>query len=211
VRGATAALGDEVTARLQELHDRARFEELYGGTRVSVLGYLARRSRSPEDAADLLAEVYLTAWRRIDDVPAGDEARLWLFGVARRVLANHQRRVRTESGLASALEASLCSVPLTFDADADPRSDAVAEALARLSAKDRELLTLSAWEDLSPAEIAVVLGQRVGVVRVRLHRARKNLREKLSASPAFSLHASSGSRESVGLTASGRTTAVAPR
>jgi RNA polymerase sigma factor (sigma-70 family) len=185
VRGATAALGDEVTV-LQELRDRERFEVLYGGTRVSVLGYLARRSRSPEDAADLLAEVYLIAWRRIDDVPAGDEARLWLFGVARRVLANHHRRVRTESGLASALEASLRSVPLTLDADADPRSDAVAEALARVSAKDRELLTLSAWEDLSPAEIAVVLGQRVGVVRVRLHRARKNLRDRLSALPDMS-------------------------
>jgi RNA polymerase sigma-70 factor (ECF subfamily) len=171
-----------VTA-LQELRDRERFEELYGATRVSVLGYLARRSRSPEDAADLLAEVYLVAWRRIDDVPAGDEARLWLFGVARRVLANHHRRARTESGLAKALEASLRSVPLSFDAELDPRSDAVAEALARLTAKDRELLTLSAWEDLSPAEIAVVLGQRVGVVRVRLHRARKNLRDKLSALP----------------------------
>jgi RNA polymerase sigma factor (sigma-70 family) len=182
VRGAAAALGDEVTA-LQERRDRARFEELYGGTRVSVLGYLARRSRTPEDAADLLAEVYLIAWRRIDDVPTGEEARLWLFGVARRVLANHHRRARTESGLATALEASLRSAPLTLDADADPTSGVVAEALARLSAKDRELLTLSAWEDLSPAEIAVVLGQRVGVVRVRLHRARKNLRAKLSALP----------------------------
>jgi RNA polymerase sigma factor (sigma-70 family) len=180
VRGAAAALGDEVTA-IQELRDRARFEELYGGTRISVLGYLARRSRTREDAADLLAEVYLIAWRRIDDVPAGDEARLWLFGVARRVLANHHRRVRTESGLAAALEASLRSVPLILDTDADPRADAVTDALVRLSAKDRELLTLSAWEDLSPAEIAVVLGQRVGVVRVRLHRARKNLRDKLSA------------------------------
>jgi RNA polymerase sigma factor (sigma-70 family) len=182
VRAPTAALGDEVTA-LQELRDRERFEELYGGTRVLVLGYLARRSRSPEDAADLLAEVYLVAWRRIDDVPAGDEARLWLFGVARRVLANHHRRARTESGLATALEASLRSVALGFDAEPDPRSDAVAEALARLTAKDRELLTLSAWEDLSPAEIAVVLGQRVGAVRVRLHRARKNLRDNVAALP----------------------------
>jgi RNA polymerase sigma-70 factor (ECF subfamily) len=86
-------------------------------------------------------------------------------------------------------------VPLTLDADADPRSDAVAEALARLSAKDRELLTLSAWEDLSPAEIAVVLGQRVGVVRVRLHRARKNLRDKLSALPDTSTSTSTASTD----------------
>jgi RNA polymerase sigma-70 factor (ECF subfamily) len=191
VRGAAAALGYEVTVRPQEIRDTARFEELYRRTRISVLGYLARRSRSPEDAADLLAEVYLIAWRRMDDVPAGEEARLWLFGVARRVLANHHRRVRKELGLASALEASLRAVPPSFAADADPRSDAVTEALARLSAKDRELLTLSAWEDLSPAEIAVVLGQRVGLVRVRLHRARKSLKAILAALPDTSISAAS--------------------
>jgi RNA polymerase sigma-70 factor (ECF subfamily) len=158
-----------------------RFEELYAETRIPVLAYLLRRTESPEDAADLLAEVYLAAWRRISDVPRGDQARLWLFGVARRLLANHRRRVRTQSAAVAAVAAALRAV-VPEDAPYDPRADAATAALAKLSAADRELLTLSAWEDLSPAQIAVVVGRPVGVVRVRLHRARRRLRDQLEDS-----------------------------
>jgi RNA polymerase sigma-70 factor (ECF subfamily) len=163
-------------------HDEARFEELYAETRVPVLAYLLRRTASPEDAADLLADVYLVAWRRIGDVPGGAEARLWLFGVARRLLANYRRGTRTQMAAAAAVVESL-RVTVSEPAPLDPRAEAVSNALAMLGAADRELLTLSAWEDLSPAQIAVVVGRPVGVVRVRLHRARRRLREKL-AEPA---------------------------
>ena len=160
------------------MSDSRRFDQLYVATRVPVLAYLLRRTETPEDAADVLAEVFLVAWRRIDDVPRGDEARLWLFGVARRQLAGHRRRARKQTPAAAAVgEALRVAV-----ADRDPRADAVAEALAKLSRADRELLTLSAWEDLTPAEIAVVVRRPVGVVRVRLHRARRRLREQLEDS-----------------------------
>jgi len=56
--------------------DRDRFEQVYGETRQAVLAYLLRRTDSIEDAADLLSEVYLVAWRRIGNLPLGDEARL---------------------------------------------------------------------------------------------------------------------------------------
>jgi RNA polymerase sigma factor (sigma-70 family) len=162
--------------------DRTRFDELFAETRVALLGYLARRCQSPEDAADLLAEVFLVAWRRIADVPQGDDGRLWLYGVARRVLANHHRRTRSETGLAVELGNALRFVPLEPHADEldDARLPLLADALARLGDKDRELLTLTAWEDLAPAQIAKVIGQPVGVVRVRLHRARGRLREGLA-------------------------------
>lgn len=178
-------MGDEVTPHQQDDRQRARFEQMYQRTRVPILGYLARRSQSPEDAADLLAEVYLIAWRRINDVPSGDQTRLWLYGVARRVLANHHRRTRTETGLAAALQTSLRSTPLELhEPDAtDPRAQGVPQALARLNANDRELLTLSAWEGLTPSQIAVVLRQPSSVVRVRLHRARARLRTELEATP----------------------------
>jgi RNA polymerase sigma factor (sigma-70 family) len=175
-----------------EHDERARFESLYRETRVPVLAYLMRRTVSPEDAADLLADVYLVAWRRIRDVPPGDEARLWLFGVARRVLSSHRRRARAATGLGVALAESLRLIAAELAADAegaDPRVERVASAMAALSRKDRELLTLSAWEGLTPAEIAVVVGQPAGVVRVRLHRARRRLREELlelSAEPVRS-------------------------
>ena len=157
---------------------RDRFDHVYRTTRAALLAYLVRRTETPEDAADLLGEVYLVAWRRIADVPAGEQARLWLFGVARRVLANHRRRVRTQTELAAALERTL----QTHDAE-QPRlaaddSAAVGEVLASLSAADRELLMLRHWEELKPAEIAVVLGRPAAVIRVRLHRARRRAEAK---------------------------------
>ena len=70
---------------------RERFEEVFGAHRDAVLGYLRRRTDSGHDAADLLADTFLVAWRRLDDLPPGNQTRPWLYGVARRVLANHRR------------------------------------------------------------------------------------------------------------------------
>ena len=64
-----------------------RFTALFEATRLPLLAYAVRRVADPADAADVVAETYLVAWRRLDDVPAGADARPWLFGVARRVLA----------------------------------------------------------------------------------------------------------------------------
>lgn len=163
--------------------DRARFENVYGETRVPILGYLVRRTANPDDAADLLAEVYLIAWRRIDDLPPGDEARLWLFGVARRVLANHHRRMRTETGLALALRDELRFIGRDSADAGDSQAEAVRAALAELGSRDRELLTLSAWEGLTPVEMAKMLGRPAGLVRVQLHRARNRLRGSIADRP----------------------------
>jgi RNA polymerase sigma factor (sigma-70 family) len=161
--------------------DRARFEDVNRKTRVPVLAYLLRRTTDPEDAADLLADVYLVVWRRIDDLPRGDEARLWLFGVARRSLANHRRKKRSESGLAGELQASLRLLEIDSGGSAsDPSAEAVRAALAAIGEKDRELLMLSAWEELSPAQIAAVVDRPVGLVRVQLHRARRKLGELMA-------------------------------
>jgi RNA polymerase sigma factor (sigma-70 family) len=181
--------------------DRTRFDALFADTRVPLLGYLARRCQSTDDAADLLAEVFLVAWRRIDDVPRGDDGRLWLYGVARRVLANHHRRTRSETGLAIELGSEPMRVPLEPHAEEldDARLPLLADALERLGDKDRELLSLTAWEDLAPAQIAKVIGQPVGVVRVRLHRARARLREALAelGAPAATPSASGSSTRCV--------------
>jgi RNA polymerase sigma-70 factor (ECF subfamily) len=65
--------------------DRLLFEELVHETRDDLLAYAMRRAASPEDAADVLSETYLIAWRKLEQVPPGDSARLWLFGVAANV------------------------------------------------------------------------------------------------------------------------------
>lgn len=140
---------------------------------------MLRRVDQPEDAADLLADVYLVAWRRIDEVPHGDGARMWLYGVARRALANHRRGDRRRAALASELAAALRSVR-------PPQNDdgRLAAALATLDETDRELIMLSAWDGLTSAEIGEVLGIRAATVRVRLHRARRRLEHALESPSA---------------------------
>ena len=76
---------------------RSRFEAVYEAYHGPILGYVLRRTATPDDAADIIAETFLTAWRRLEEMPPGPEARLWLYGVARRVLANHHRGERKRS------------------------------------------------------------------------------------------------------------------
>lgn len=71
--------------------EQTRFETLYDRYAHLILAYATRRTPSYEDAADVLADTFTVVWRRINDVPDGDEARLWIYGVARRTLANHHR------------------------------------------------------------------------------------------------------------------------
>jgi RNA polymerase sigma factor (sigma-70 family) len=159
---------------------RERFERLYVETRIGVLGYLIRRAANPSDAADLLAETYVIAWRKIEDVPRDATARLWLYGVARHVLSNYHRHARVERSLLDTLrsELSVESAPYRQAADG-PFSEVIAESLGAMDPLDREILALSAWEQLTPTEIAEVVGLRPGTVRVRLHRARKVLQADL--------------------------------
>ncbi len=85
----------------------ARFERLYAEHGRAVLAYAVRRSIDAQDGADVVAETFLVAWRRLDDVPPGEAARLWLYGVARRVLANRQRSERRRERLAERLRREL--------------------------------------------------------------------------------------------------------
>ena len=142
-----------------------------------MLGYLTRRVGDPADAADLLADVYLTAWRRVTDIPSGDGGRLWLFGVARRTLANYRRRRHVENRLADTLRTALVTQLADHDIVAEKRSDALRARIASLKPTDREIIELAAYEELTPAEIAVVIGKSPGAVRVRLHRIRNILRD----------------------------------
>ncbi|MEV7808107.1 RNA polymerase sigma factor [Microbispora sp. NPDC088329] len=160
---------------------RRRFEEIYMAHYVDLLGYVRRRTETPEDAADALAETFATAWRRIGDVPAGSSARLWLYGVARRVLANGRRAETRRSALVERLGAELGQRD-EHDRPPDHEDlDAVRAAFGRLGRDDREVLALVSWEGLGSAEIATVLGCSRGAARLRLHRARKRLAKELSS------------------------------
>ncbi|MEP9363375.1 sigma-70 family RNA polymerase sigma factor [Nocardioides sp. CN2-186] len=158
------------------------FRRLYASHFDAVLGYAIRRTDRPEDAADVTAETFLVAWRRLTHVPTDAETRPWLYGVARRVLANHRRGDHRRTALGDRLRRELAgSMPDTSD-DVVQRADVVA-AMRRLSGRDQEVLELHLWEGLEPREIAEVLGLTTVVVRPRLSRARARLRELLGNDP----------------------------
>jgi RNA polymerase sigma-70 factor (ECF subfamily) len=158
------------------------FQRLYVAYFDAVLGYALRRVGTPADAADVVAETFLVTWRRRADVPEGEAARLWLYGVARKVLANQRRGDLRRSALGGRLRAELpVVVPDPTDAVAG-RTDAM-RALAQLRPADREVVELTAWEGLDSRGVADVLGITPFAARARLSRARRRLRELLGHDP----------------------------
>ncbi|MFC7493134.1 MULTISPECIES: RNA polymerase sigma factor [unclassified Nocardioides] len=166
------------------------FRRLYSSHFDAVLGFAVRRTDRPEDAADATAETFLVAWRRLQHVPTGPDQRPWLYGVARRVLANQRRGERRRSSLGDRLRRELAAAMPDPADDVVQRADVTA-AMRRLSARDQEVLELHLWEGLEPREIAEVLGLTTVVVRPRLSRARARLRELLGNDPEPSGHHSS--------------------
>ena len=150
---------------------RPEFEQLFTAVYEPLQRYLRRRT-DPTTAEDVLGDVLLVLWRRLDDIPA-DAPLAWAYGVARGCLANAVRGVGRQQRLVHRLADE---PPATAVADAD-----LDEALEALPAADRELLHLWAWEQLPPREIAVVLGISANAASIRLHRATKKLRKELLA------------------------------
>jgi RNA polymerase sigma-70 factor, ECF subfamily len=150
-----------------------RFNTLYARHYEAVRAYAWRRGR--DEADDVVAETFLVAWRRLDDVP--DDSLPWLFAVARNIRLNmarmeRRRRRREECGGAPPAAES-------FTESLEARS-ALRSGLARLSESDREVLMLAAWESLDPAQMARTLGCSKAAVAVRLHRARRRLATALA-------------------------------
>ena len=157
-----------------------RFRRLYDDHHRQILAYFLRRT-DRETAYDCAEDVFLVAWRKLDDVPTGDAALPWLYGVSWRVLANCRRKTVHERELGHLIESG------DADADSGPecqvvRKEEYAELLdtvASLSDRDREVLRLAVWEELPRAQIADVLGCSENAVNVRLHRALRRLRKGL--------------------------------
>jgi len=154
----------------------ARFEAVAAQVVEPVRRFLARRT-DPDTADDVLADTLLVLWRRLDDVPAGDEALPWAYAVARNALANAERGARRQRRLAHRI--TVTDPPTEVAPEPDAGVERVTAALERLRTDEAELLRLWAWEQLGAAEIATVLGLTPNAVSIRLHRARGKLREIL--------------------------------
>lgn len=163
---------------------RERFCGLYEEHYEHVLRYALRRTDA-EMARDVAAETFTVAWRRMDRLPA--EPLPWLYGVARRALANELRGQHRRNRLISRLElaASAAGVPTIQPDHAEEVTTSwhVRATMAKLTPRDQEILQLIAWEDLDIADAAKVLGCSNTACKVRLHRARRRLAEMLRVSP----------------------------
>ena len=152
---------------------RRRFEHLASEVYEPLQRYVRRRV-NPDAVDDIVSETMITLWRRLDDLPSKSQLP-WAYGVARRHVANHRRSGLRHLRLVKRAEAEPRPVPVSDN----PLDAELHTALAGLDEPDRELLHLWAWEQLEPAEIAVVLGLTPNAVSIRLHRAKKKLGENL--------------------------------
>jgi RNA polymerase sigma-70 factor (ECF subfamily) len=153
-----------------------RFEDLYNRHRSAVWLYCRRRV-GQEHAYDVMGEVFLIVWRRIDSAPPEPDALAWLYRICHLTLSNQwrgaARRIRLESKLNGIGVAQ--PIPLIDHVVARDEVRNVLQLLGRLRAFDAEILKLAAWEELDPGEIAEVLDISPIAARQRLSRARRRL------------------------------------
>ena len=153
-----------------------RFVRLYRDFQPRIAAYVRRRLPGP-DAADALADTFLTAWRRLESVP--EDPLPWLYRIAANSVANQRRSVRRWSRLQYRAHAwreldSGCDSALAAESSA-----ALQTAWSRLTERDREVLRLVAWEGLDGRQLAAALGCSRDAARVRVHRARRRLAQLL--------------------------------
>jgi RNA polymerase sigma factor (sigma-70 family) len=164
------------------------FEAFYREHLDAVQRFVARRVDDPYLAADLTAEVFLAAIRSAHGYrPGRGSATGWLYGVARNVVSGERRRWTRErrahqraAGRRELTGDDLARLEERIDAEARTRE--LGAAMARLPKGERAVLELVALDGLAVTEAAAVLGIAQGTARVRLHRAKRVLRDQLSPS-----------------------------
>ena len=159
--------------------ERQRFVLVYESCYEAVYAYAARRVDT-DLAGDVVADTFLVAWRRRDRIP--ETPLPWLYGIARRVIANHRRSQRRTGALVYTLGRQMPRPPNQVGEGSSvgrALPNPVLAAFQMLSTKEREVLALTAWEELRPFEAAAVMGCSAAAFRVRLHRARQHFRSEL--------------------------------
>lgn len=179
-----------MTTRPPDTLEQAKFRALYAGAHADVLRFVRRRVH-PDQAEDVVADAFLTAWRRVGDLPDDpDDARAWLFGIARNCLLNARRGEHRRGALAVRLADARPSGAAWHDADPALLAERidVADAWSRLNDAEQEVIALSVLDGLTSAQAGAVLGISAVAYRLRLSRARAGLRRALSDHAADADH-----------------------
>ncbi len=177
--GGDAPAVDERVSAASSVHpareaDRA-FEVAIAPLVPLLLRYFTRRVSPSDDAADCTAETLVALWRHRSRLPRSeDERRAWAYGIARKVLSNHDRGRARRAAAADALRAA-AAAPV---APVPDEAFTAAEALRLLSPRDQELIRLVVWDGLPVADAGRALGIRPGAARTRYSRALARLSER---------------------------------
>jgi RNA polymerase sigma-70 factor (ECF subfamily) len=171
--------------------DPQQFRVLFDANFSDIWRFARRRCASATDADDVTAQVFAVAWRRRDDLPENEQARLWLFGVARRTLSNHHRTlVRSER-----MTERVADMTSRRGAPQGPAAESpvhwLVDAVKDLPAPQAEVVIMRYWDELTVSEIAELLDCTPNTVSIRLHQARNRLRSHLTQKdPAAGGHVS---------------------
>jgi RNA polymerase sigma-70 factor (ECF subfamily) len=154
-----------------------QFTELFNLHYPKVAAYVRRRL-GPAASDDAVADTFLAAWINLEQRP--NDALLWLYGLARGAVSHHRRRIARIERMGERA-ASLRPMLITPDhSEIAGWQDPFSTSFDRLTETEREVLRVTAWEGLGASEGAVVLGCSVSAFKVRLHRARRHLRQLLA-------------------------------
>lgn len=147
----------------------------------SLLAYFSRRVEPPEDAAVLLNELLVVVWRKASSAPSEpEEARMWMFGIARNLVLTHRRGRARRLALAGRLRDELATRPVDVSGD---DVVAVRQAVALLPEVQRELVRLVHWDGFSLSEAATITGVSASTARSRYQLARRKLARELGSDP----------------------------
>jgi len=155
-----------------------RFRILFDDHFADLWHFARRRCSSADEADDVAAETFGVAWRRRGDLPAGNGARLWLFGTARMLIANQRRSTGRRERLHRRVEMiapTLAPTPDPADLVGERDGDPILVALATLTNDDRDLLVMRTWDGMAVTDIAALLDVTPNAVSVRLSKARTRL------------------------------------
>ena len=165
-------------------HER-QFRLLYERNYAPISAYVRRRVRRADGSdADIVAEVFVVAWRRFLEVPEQTNELPWLYGVARNLVANHFRSAQRSSALTDRLMVEE-RASVDSSAGSSELELRVRRAVDQLSDLDREIFRLIHWEELTHEEVGLSVGITAKAVERRVARARKKVRDYLASLDKF--------------------------
>lgn len=166
--------------------DQSAFGELYDAYIDKIYAYLFYRTHHRETAEDLTSDVFTKAWAKINSFdPEGGSFSAWLYRIAHNRLIDHYRAFRPTDNIEDVWDALRSDIDVNRDAETAERLRTVEKAVRSLPASQRDVILLRAWDGLSYAEIAEVLGKNESACKMAFSRGLSTLKDTIGPLAMF--------------------------